>query len=60
MASMYQEWVKQRYAGFGAAAGEVVYVGDPIDVGDWSEIQIQMGQARCARTPGARQHRAGQ
>jgi hypothetical protein len=42
MASMYQEWVKQRYVAFGAAAGEVVYVGDPIDVGDWEEVQVQV------------------
>lgn len=42
MASSVQEWVKQRFVAFQAAAGEVVFIGDPIDVGDWEEIQVQM------------------
>ena len=34
MPAMYTEWVRQRFVAFQASAGEVVYIGDPLDVGD--------------------------
>jgi len=39
---MYSEWVRQRFVAFQASAGEVVYIGDPLDVGDYEEIFVQV------------------
>ena len=42
MAHLDFEWVKRRQVSFGTTTGETLVVGEPVDVGDWEELALQI------------------
>ena len=52
MSHMQFEWVKRRQVAFNTtASGEKIVAGDPIDVGDWEEMVVQVDTLATEGSP---------
>ena len=52
MAHLAFEWVKRKQTSFGTTSGEVQVVGEPVDVGDWEEMVVQLTTLAVDGSPG--------